>query len=79
MEQLHNFLKDRVNDPGHAFIGKIGLGPFWTLVQALSFVHVRQLFACTFVSFFPHERTSTIGMIYTQTQMQGLFVDFKFN
>jgi hypothetical protein len=25
-------LKRRVNDPGLAFAGKVGLGPFWTLV-----------------------------------------------
>jgi hypothetical protein len=34
------FLKDRVNDLGLAFAGKVGLGPFWTLVQALSYEHV---------------------------------------
>jgi hypothetical protein len=33
-------LKGRVNDPGLAFAGKVGLGPFWTLVQVLSYVHV---------------------------------------
>jgi hypothetical protein len=32
-------LKDGVNDPGLAFAGKVGLGPFWTLVQVLSYVH----------------------------------------
>jgi hypothetical protein len=26
------FLKEGVNDPGLAFAGKVGLGPFWTLV-----------------------------------------------
>jgi hypothetical protein len=26
-------LKDMVNDSGLAFAGKVGLGPFWTLVQ----------------------------------------------
>jgi hypothetical protein len=25
--------KNKVNDPGLAFDGKVGLGPFWTLVQ----------------------------------------------
>jgi hypothetical protein len=25
-------LKERVNDPGLVFAGKVGLGPFWTLV-----------------------------------------------
>jgi hypothetical protein len=27
--------KNRVNDPGLAFSRKVGLGPFWTLVQVL--------------------------------------------
>jgi hypothetical protein len=52
MEQLHNFFKDRVNYPGLAFAGKVGLGPFWTLSQVLSYVHVLQLFVSTFVSSF---------------------------
>jgi hypothetical protein len=37
-------LKDGVNDPGLAFTGKVGLGPFWTWVQVLSYVHALQLF-----------------------------------
>jgi hypothetical protein len=73
-------LKDRVNDPGLAFAGKVGLGPFWTLVQVLSYLHVLQLFVSTFVntfvSSFWHERISTIGKIYTKMQMQDLFDDF---
>jgi hypothetical protein len=40
------------------------------LVQALSYVHVRQLFVSTFVSSFRHERTFTVGTIYTKMQMQ---------
>jgi hypothetical protein len=32
---IAKFLKDGVNDPGLAFAGKIGLGPFWTLVPGL--------------------------------------------
>jgi hypothetical protein len=35
-------LKGRVNDPGLALIGKVGIGPFWNLVQVLSYVHVLQ-------------------------------------
>jgi hypothetical protein len=69
-------LNGGVNDPGLAFAGKVGLGPFWTLVQALSYVHVLQLFVGTFVSSFWHEHTSTVGKIYTMMQMQGLFVNF---
>jgi hypothetical protein len=34
---IAEFLKDGVTDPGLAFAGKVGLGPFWTLVQALSY------------------------------------------
>jgi hypothetical protein len=69
-------LKDRVNNLGLAFTGKVGLGPFWTLVQVLSYVHVLQLFVSTFVSSFWHERISTVGKIYTKMQMHNLFDDF---
>jgi hypothetical protein len=74
----HNciILKDEVNAPGLAFTGKVGLGPFWTWVKVLSYVHVLQLFVGTFVSSFRHERTSTVGKIYTKMQMQDLFDDF---
>jgi hypothetical protein len=74
----HNciILKDGVNDPELAFDGKDGLGPFWTWVQVLSYVHARQLFISTFVSSFRHERTSTGGKIYTKMQMQDLLDDF---
>jgi hypothetical protein len=73
----HNciILKDGVNDPGLAFTGKVGLGPFWTRVQALSYVHALQLFVDTFVPSFRHERPSTVGKIYTKMQMQDLFDD----
>jgi hypothetical protein len=69
-------LKDRVNDLGLAFAGKVGLGPFWTLVQVLSYIHVRQLFVSTFASSFPHERISTVWKIYTRMQLQDLLNDF---
>jgi hypothetical protein len=74
----HNciILKDGVNDPGLAYAGKVGLGPFWTWVQVLSYVHVLQLFVSTFASSFRHVCTSTVGKLYTKMQMQGLFVDF---
>jgi hypothetical protein len=67
---LHNF-KKRVIDPGLAFVGKVDLGPFWILVQVLSYVHVLQLPVNTFVSSFRHECISTVGEIYTRMQMQG--------
>jgi hypothetical protein len=69
-------LRDGVNDLGLAFAGKVGLKPFWTLVQVLSYVHVLQLFVGTFVSSFWHERTSTGGKFYTKMQMQDLFDGF---
>jgi hypothetical protein len=74
----HNciILKDGVNDPGLVFTGKVGLGPFWTWVQVLSYIYVLQLFVGTSVSSFRHERTSTSGKIYTKMQMQDLFDDF---
>jgi hypothetical protein len=71
-----NILKDKVNDPGLAFAAKVGLGPFWTWVQVLSYVYVLQLLVGTFVSSFRHERISTVGKIYTKMQMQDLFDDF---
>jgi hypothetical protein len=71
-------LKCGVNYPGLAFAGKVGLGPFWTLVQAFSYEHVLQLFVSTFVSF-QHERISTVRKIYTKMQMQDLFNDFRPN
>jgi hypothetical protein len=64
-------LKGGVNDPGLAFAGKVGLGPFWTLAQVLSYIHVLQL-----VSSFRHECISTVGKVYTRMQMQDLIDDF---
>jgi hypothetical protein len=74
----HNciILKDGVNDPGLAFTGKVGLGPFWTWVQVLSYLHVLQLFVGTFVPSFRHECPSIVGRIYTEMQMQDLLDDF---
>jgi hypothetical protein len=65
-------LKRRVNDPKLAFVGKVGLGPFWTLVHVLSYIHVLHLTVSTFISSFWHERIATIGKIYTRMQMQDL-------
>jgi hypothetical protein len=36
------------------------------LIQVLSYERVLQLFVSTFVSSFRHERTSTVGKIYTK-------------
>jgi hypothetical protein len=57
-----------VNDPRLAFAGKVGLGPFWTLIQALFYsdlVHVSVNYS---VSSFRHERISTVEKIYTRMQ-----------
>jgi hypothetical protein len=72
----HNciILRDGVNNPGLAFAGKVGLGPFWTWV--LSYVHALQLFVGTFVPSFRHERKSIGKKIYTKMQMQDLLDDF---
>jgi hypothetical protein len=73
----HNcvIFKDGVNDPGLAFDGKIGLGPFWTLVQVYNdVVHVS---VSSSVSSFRHTRTATEREIYTRMQMQDLFDDFN--
>jgi hypothetical protein len=72
---LHN-LKDGVNDLVLAFAGKVGLGPFWTVVQVLSYVQVLQLPVSTFVFSFRHERIATVGKIYTRMQMQDLIDGF---
>jgi hypothetical protein len=74
----HNsiILKDGVNDLGLAFASKVGIEPFWTWVQVLSYVHVPQLIVGTFVSSFRHERSSIVGRIYTKMQMQDLFDGF---
>jgi hypothetical protein len=69
-------IKDRVNDPGLAFAGTVVLGPFWTLVQVLSYEHVLQLFVSTFASSFRHECISTVGKIYMRMQMQDSIEDF---
>jgi hypothetical protein len=77
----HNciILKGGVNDPGLASDGMVGLGPFWTWVQALSYVYARRLLVGTFVSSFRHERTAIGGKIYTKMQMQDLFDGLYFN
>jgi hypothetical protein len=62
--------------PGLAFADMVGLGPFWTWVQVLSYAHELQLFVGTSVSSFQHERTSTGGKSYTKMQMQDLLDDF---
>jgi hypothetical protein len=74
----HNctILKVRVNDPGLAFDGKVGLGPFWTLVQVLLYNDVVHVSVSSSISSFRHTRTATVREIYTRMQMQDLIDDF---
>jgi hypothetical protein len=73
---LHNF-KRRVNDPGLAFDGKVGLGPFWTLVQVLLYNDVVHISVSSSVSSVRHTRTAIAREIYTRMQMQDLIDDFN--
>jgi hypothetical protein len=75
----HNYiiLKGEVNDPGLAFDGKVGLGPFWTLVQVLLYNDVVHVPVSSSVSSVRHTRTATVREIYTRMQMQDLFDDFN--
>jgi hypothetical protein len=69
-------LKRRFSDLGLAFASKVGLGPFWTLVQVLLYSDVVHVSVCSFVSSFRQERTATVGEIYTRMQIQDLIVGF---
>jgi hypothetical protein len=71
---LHNF-KNKVNDPGLAFAGKVGFGPFWTLVQVLLYSDVVHVSVTSSVFSFQHTRTTTVREIYTRMQMQDLIED----
>jgi hypothetical protein len=53
---------------GLALAGKVGLGPFWTLVQVLLYSDVVHVSVNSFVSSFRHRRTATVGKIYTSLQ-----------
>jgi hypothetical protein len=72
-------LKDRVNDPGLAFAGKVDLGPFWTLVHALFYSDVVHVSVNSSVSSFRHTGTATVGEIYTRMQMHDLNINLYFN
>jgi hypothetical protein len=73
---LHNLNKTWVNDkPGLAFVGKVGLGPFWTLVQVVLYNDVVHVPVSSFVSSFWHERIATVRKIYTRMQVQDLIDD----
>jgi hypothetical protein len=69
----------RVNDPGLAFVGKVGLGPFWTLVQDLLYSDVVYVSVSSSVSSFRHTRTTTVGKIYMRMQMQDLIDGLPIN
>ena len=55
--------------PGLAFVGKAGLGPFWTLVQVLLYFHVVQLLSSSSVSSLWHERVIPVRKFYTRCMM----------
>jgi hypothetical protein len=70
---MHNHINDncinfknRVNDPGLAFGGKVGLGPFWTLVQVLLYSDVVHVSVSSSVFSFRHTHTATVREIYTR-------------
>jgi hypothetical protein len=67
--------RNRVNDLGLAFGGKVGLGPFWALVQVLLHNDVVHVSVSSSVSSFQHTRAATVGKIYTTMQMQDLIDD----
>jgi hypothetical protein len=68
--------KNRVNDLGLAFSVKVGLGPFWTLVQVLLYSDMVRVSVSSSVFSFWHTRTATVREIYTRMPMQGLIDDF---
>jgi hypothetical protein len=49
--------------------GKVGLGPFWTLVQVLLYNDVVHVFVSSSASSFRHTCIATVGKFYTRTQM----------
>jgi hypothetical protein len=57
-----------VNDPGLAFSCKVGLGPFWTLVQVLLYSDMVYVSVRSSVSSFWHTRTTTVRKIYMRMQ-----------
>jgi hypothetical protein len=68
--------KNRVNDLGLAFDGKVGLGPVWTLVQVLLYNDVVRVSVSSSISSVRHTLTATVREIYTRMQMQDLMDDF---
>jgi hypothetical protein len=64
---LHNF-KNKVNDPGLAFAGKVGLRLFWTLVQVLLYNDVVYVSVSSSIFSFRHTCTATVREIYTRMQ-----------
>jgi hypothetical protein len=55
---------------GLAFVGKVGLWPFWTLVHVLLYSDVVHIPVNFFVSTFRYERIAIVRKIYMKMQMQ---------
>jgi hypothetical protein len=62
--------------PGLAFVSKVSLWPFWTLVEVLLYSDVVHVPVSSFVSSFQHERIATVRNIYTRMQVQDSIHDF---
>jgi hypothetical protein len=65
-----------VNDLRLAFVGKVGLRSFWTLVQVLLYSDVVHVPVSSLVSSFRHECIATVGKIYTRMHMRDLIDGF---
>ena len=52
--------------PVLAFVDKVSLGLFWTLVQVLVHFHVVHVPVSSFLSHFWHKRIATVGKFYTK-------------
>jgi hypothetical protein len=69
-------LKREVNDLGLAFVSKVGLGTFWTLVQVLLYHDVVHVSVSSSVSSFGRECITIVRKIYTMMHMQDLIDSF---
>jgi hypothetical protein len=73
---VHKF-KNKVNDPGLAFTGKVGLWPFWTLVQVLLYNDVVYVPVSSSVLLPTHAYIYCLGDLH-ENAMQDLIDGFQF-